>query len=214
MASVLNSRPPGYSPLHGRPLDDNGGVAFRPLACRCTPCQWAGVHQECPAGCQPDTGPVPLDVTGLQHKLDAIIYDHGMTLGGKVDSVLLLIASEVKRAMTKWPPTTDSPHHHASVLREEVDEMWDEVKADNIRLAREEALQVAAMAIRFVLEADLAPSRRKPNESPMPRPNCPSCGSHPPYHRNGCGFSWLSGEPPRAVPTSSIPCDGKTGSEL
>jgi hypothetical protein len=138
---------------------------------------------------QPDARP-PASVDDVQAVLDAVIYDHGMTTAGKVEAITAMIAQEVTRAMTKWPPNTDSPHHHMGVLREEVDEMWDEVKADNIRLAREECLQAAAMCIRFILEADLAPSRRRPRETPKPRPYCPGCGAHPPYHHNGCLYVW------------------------
>ena len=45
-----------------------------------------------------------------------------------------------------------SAHEGYAILEEEVDEAWDEVKADNIDLAKKEMNQVAAMAIRFVAE--------------------------------------------------------------
>lgn len=101
---------------------------------------------------------------GLQARLDDIIYG-GVNTNLQVDAVATLITNEVKRAMTKWPPITNSPHHHFAVMEEEFIETRDEVFADNMRLAREEALQLAAMAIRFVLEADLKLEHRKPNEA-------------------------------------------------
>ena len=38
------------------------------------------------------------------------------------------------------------------VLLEEVDEAWDEIKRDDLKAARKEMIQVAAMAIRFLVE--------------------------------------------------------------
>lgn len=51
------------------------------------------------------------------------------------------------------PGRGDAAHACYGVLLEEVDELWDEVKAQNFDRdkARKEAIQVAAMAIRFVL---------------------------------------------------------------
>lgn len=62
---------------------------------------------------------------------------------------------EVKSAISKHAPQ-HSPHEGAAVLQEEVDELWDEVKADRGRQlsARKEAIQVAAMAVRYVLDND------------------------------------------------------------
>lgn len=57
-------------------------------------------------------------------------------------------ASELARAREQFADFT-SPHEGYAVLREELDELWDEVKANNIERARAEAIQVAAMALRF-----------------------------------------------------------------
>ncbi len=46
-----------------------------------------------------------------------------------------------------------STHEAYGVLKEEVDEMWDACKCNNIVEMEEEAIQVAAMAIRFIIDA-------------------------------------------------------------
>jgi hypothetical protein len=64
------------------------------------------------------------------------------------------LADELDRAMTKHPPM-HSPHEGFSVIREELDpELWAQVCADTGRSpeARHEALQVAAMALRYILD--------------------------------------------------------------
>ena len=43
-------------------------------------------------------------------------------------------------------------HEGYAVLKEEVDELWDEVKGNRITRAKKEAIQVAAMAIRFIYD--------------------------------------------------------------
>jgi len=62
------------------------------------------------------------------------------------------VRCELIRAQKKFPPF-NSYHEGYAVLREEVDELWDEIKGgqDPERL-RDEATQVAAMAMRFLLE--------------------------------------------------------------
>ena len=57
---------------------------------------------------------------------------------------------EYDKAVNKFGPF-HSAHEGYAVLKEEVDELWDEVKAgQNKTRMRKEALQVAAMAIRFI----------------------------------------------------------------
>lgn len=58
---------------------------------------------------------------------------------------------ELMRAKAKHAPM-HGPHEGYAVILEELDELWDEVKAqkpDSGRM-RKEALQVAAMALRFI----------------------------------------------------------------
>jgi hypothetical protein len=63
------------------------------------------------------------------------------------------IVEEYRRAAGKFA-RFNSAHEGWAVLREEVDELWDEVKSKSGTRAsmRVEAVQVAAMALRFVLE--------------------------------------------------------------
>ena len=67
------------------------------------------------------------------------------------------VIAEVKRAKELWPQSAHSAHEAYAILAEEVDELWDVVKEKqstpgrNDRL-RKEAIQVAAMALRFLIE--------------------------------------------------------------
>lgn len=65
------------------------------------------------------------------------------------------IRAEVETASAKWPPM-NSAHEAFAVLAEEVDELWDHVKTNqskrDIDAMRKEAVQVAAMAVRFALD--------------------------------------------------------------
>lgn len=69
------------------------------------------------------------------------------------NEVAELIDDEIHRAKTKFKENFNSTHEGFSVLKEEVDELWDEVKANGSKeRLRAEAVQVAAMAIRFIKE--------------------------------------------------------------
>lgn len=61
--------------------------------------------------------------------------------------------AELSRAMGKHPPMR-GPHEGYAVILEELDELWEEIKMQNIdqEAMRKEALQVAAMALRFVAD--------------------------------------------------------------
>jgi hypothetical protein len=69
------------------------------------------------------------------------------------------IAAELRRAQAKFGPMA-SPHEGWAVIREELDELWDHVKANTGRTldARTEAIQIAAMAARYAY--DLAEQQR------------------------------------------------------
>ena len=65
------------------------------------------------------------------------------------------VAKELDRALHLFP-SFNSGHEGWAVIREELDELWDEVKHEKIEGARtrqrKEAIQIAAMALRFVLD--------------------------------------------------------------
>lgn len=68
---------------------------------------------------------------------------------------LSLAHFELVQAMQNWPPF-NSAHEGYAVLAEELDELWQHVKTNqkrrDLRAMRKEALQVAAMALRFAIE--------------------------------------------------------------
>lgn len=61
------------------------------------------------------------------------------------------VAAEAKSARRKFAPFNSS-HEGYAVLAEELDELWDDVKANNLEHAIEEAVQVGAMAVRFIAD--------------------------------------------------------------
>lgn len=73
----------------------------------------------------------------------------------QIEDIVRLVTHEVDKAMNKYPEMK-SPHEGYAILLEEVDELWDLVKAKQDRhdllSMRKEAIQVAAMAIRFVYD--------------------------------------------------------------
>jgi hypothetical protein len=61
------------------------------------------------------------------------------------------IVLELMRAREKFQPLR-GPHEGYAVILEELDELWEAVKSNNIAHAKKEALQVAAMALAFMIE--------------------------------------------------------------
>lgn len=68
------------------------------------------------------------------------------------------VGLELARAMGKFGPMA-SPHEGWAVIREELDELWDHVKKNSGRglYARKEAIQVAAMALRYAVDLCYGP---------------------------------------------------------
>lgn len=78
-------------------------------------------------------------------------HEHKIELARVVNEV----CEEVSSAMDNWPPM-NSAHEAFAIMAEEVDELWDHVKTNQKRrdlsAMRKEAIQVAAMAVRFAVE--------------------------------------------------------------
>jgi hypothetical protein len=66
------------------------------------------------------------------------------------------VSDELERAQDKFAKF-NSPHEGYAVILEELDELWDEVRSSGPALLnrpemRKEAIQVAAMALRFIVD--------------------------------------------------------------
>jgi vacuolar-type H+-ATPase catalytic subunit A/Vma1 len=70
----------------------------------------------------------------------------------RIDTLVARVRAELERAERKHAPM-NSPHEGYAVIQEEVDELWEHVKADTGRSrdAAEEAIQIAAMGLRYAL---------------------------------------------------------------
>ena len=71
----------------------------------------------------------------------------------KVKKIMDEILQEYLRASKTFKPMA-SPHEGYAIIKEELDELWDEVKinSDPLDNMRNEAIQVAAMGMRFVID--------------------------------------------------------------
>lgn len=73
----------------------------------------------------------------------------------KVGGALADLVVEIEMATEKFP-AMNSHHEGFAILKEEVDELWDWVKkkpeARDLNAMRKEAIQIAAMAIRFIAD--------------------------------------------------------------
>jgi hypothetical protein len=72
------------------------------------------------------------------------------TWSERADEVIPRVIAEMVRARRIHPPYA-SCHEAYAVLKEEVDEMWDEIKANSERI-EEEAVQVAAVALTILID--------------------------------------------------------------
>ncbi len=95
----------------------------------------------------PDCRSPSVCVCELLPSLSAVLYD---------------VEQEVNRVEDKWPPF-NSAHEGYAVLLEEVDELkahvWTNQKRRNLPEMRAEAVQVAAVAVRFVRMIDAGKGR-------------------------------------------------------
>ncbi len=66
-----------------------------------------------------------------------------------------IILDELQRATGKFGPF-NSAHEGYAVILEELDEAWTEIKRNNLSAAQAEMVEVAAMALRFLVETNAA----------------------------------------------------------
>lgn len=70
------------------------------------------------------------------------------------EKAIELVVSELNDAMKKFP-LFNSSHEGYAVIKEEVDELWDEIKNNKHPMSevnqKKEAIQVAAMGIKFLM---------------------------------------------------------------
>lgn len=78
-------------------------------------------------------------------------YAEAPPLADRIDAALALVRVELIRATSRFGPFA-STHEGYAVILEELDEMWDEIKANRPDAACREAVQVAAMATRFLVD--------------------------------------------------------------
>jgi hypothetical protein len=83
--------------------------------------------------------------------MDAAEVYQGMS--DRIDLLLPELKRELLKATTHHRPM-HSAHEGHSVIREELEELWDHVKEDTgtSGAARKEALQVAAMGLRYIID--------------------------------------------------------------
>ncbi len=86
--------------------------------------------------------------------VEQLLLERNPNLGIEDVAALLAVASELNKARGKFPKF-NSLHEGYAVLREEVDELWEEVKRKTRTRGtlRGEATQVGAMAVRFMVDA-------------------------------------------------------------
>jgi hypothetical protein len=95
-----------------------------------------------------ESAPGPLDTAGAALS-DAIPCD-------AYDTAAQDALAEVRRAKAAWPGEFNSAHEGFAILNEEFDELrghvWTNQKRRDLAAMRKEAIQVAAMALRFAAE--------------------------------------------------------------
>ena len=70
-----------------------------------------------------------------------------------LQDVLTQIGMEVVRATRKFGPFA-SAHEGYAIIKEELDELWDDVKENRLVDSSREAVQVGAMAARYLIDLD------------------------------------------------------------
>lgn len=74
-----------------------------------------------------------------------------MTEEERIDFVLRQVRKEILDATSKFG-AFHSTHEGYAVIKEELDELWDEVRRNDADRSCCEALQVAAMGVRYIVD--------------------------------------------------------------
>lgn len=72
-------------------------------------------------------------------------------VGPQVAAILEDVELELISAISRYAPF-NSAHEGYAVILEELDEMWQDIKANRLLESTAEAIQVAAMAVRYLLD--------------------------------------------------------------
>lgn len=64
---------------------------------------------------------------------------------------LICVEQELRQAREKFGPF-NSAHEGYAVILEELDELWEAVRRNDVQQQHDEAIQVAAMALRFLVD--------------------------------------------------------------
>lgn len=80
-----------------------------------------------------------------------LAYRAGKKSNGDIDDQIQAIVDEYKRARLSHKPFHSS-HEGYAVILEELDEVWEEIKKNDIQKAKDELVQVGAMVVAFLKE--------------------------------------------------------------
>jgi hypothetical protein len=70
----------------------------------------------------------------------------------EVIAALREVRDEVSRVLRMQPRGFSSPHEGYAFIHDRLDELWTQVRGEDRIRAREQAVQVAAMAVRFMID--------------------------------------------------------------
>lgn len=144
---------PGPIQAHRHPLNDPSGVVITRggVALTLAKIEALALFFERATG---GLNAADVSVAGIDNAIAKAFIAAVRETDGFVQHVLAEIGDEYARAVAKFPRPQASAHEGYAVLREEVDELWDDIKANKPAAAQhKEAVQVAAMALRFVVDS-------------------------------------------------------------